>query len=365
MTGTSAPVGLGAVVNSAQHNFQPCVFANGLILFFASERLGGYGRPDIYVTKRATTSDPWEEPVNLGPWVNDGGPQCPHYLAPDGSTFYFDTGAPGYGGLLGYDFWQAPIIPTVDLNADGIVDAADVCAIVDHWGEDFPLCDIGPTPLGDGTVDVQDLIALSEHLFETVTLPASPASYGSFTEGPAGTYTMTDRGGDIWDSSDQFHFAYKMLTGPGSIVARIDSLTNTDPWAKAGVMIRETLERSAKHALVCVTAGNGVAFRSRSDTWHNSIDTHETGITAPWWVKLERDAQGKLTAAQSRDGITWTSVYGAPARSIPMNPEVYIGLALSGYNDQETCQAVFSNVTITGNVTSQWADQAVGPFGQP
>ena len=154
-------------------------------------------------------------------------------------------------------------------------------AVVDHWGENFPLCDIGPTPLGDGTVDVQDLIALSGHLFETVTLPASPASYGSFTEGPVGTYTMTDRGGDIWGSSDQLHFAYKTLTGPGSIVARVDSLTNTDPWAKAGVMIRETLDRSSKHALVCVTAGNGVAFQSRSKTQGNSIDTHPAEIQGP------------------------------------------------------------------------------------
>ncbi len=36
--------------------------------------------------------------------------------------------------------------------------------MVDHWGENYPLCDIGPTPFGDGTVDVQDLIVLAEHL---------------------------------------------------------------------------------------------------------------------------------------------------------------------------------------------------------
>ncbi|MHC4510547.1 MAG: LamG-like jellyroll fold domain-containing protein, partial [Planctomycetota bacterium] len=52
-----------------------------------------------------------------------------------------------------------------DLNSDGIVDSADMCIMVDHWGEDYPLCDIGPTPLGDGVVDVQDLIVLAEYLF--------------------------------------------------------------------------------------------------------------------------------------------------------------------------------------------------------
>ncbi len=56
----------------------------------------------------------------------------------------------------------------VDFNGDGIVDSADMCIMVDHWGEDYSLCDIGPTPFGDGIVDVQDLIVLAEHLFEEI-----------------------------------------------------------------------------------------------------------------------------------------------------------------------------------------------------
>ena len=44
--------------------------------------------------------------------------------------------------------------------------ALDMCIMVDYWGTDEPLCDIGPTPFGDGVVDVQDLIVLAEHLFE-------------------------------------------------------------------------------------------------------------------------------------------------------------------------------------------------------
>ena len=43
--------------------------------------------------------------------------------------------------------------------------------MVDHWGENYSLCDIGPMPWGDGIVDVQDLIVLSEHLFEEVDDP--------------------------------------------------------------------------------------------------------------------------------------------------------------------------------------------------
>ncbi|MHC4566151.1 MAG: hypothetical protein ACYTE3_10380, partial [Planctomycetota bacterium] len=57
-----------------------------------------------------------------------------------------------------------PII--VDFNGDGIVDSADVSLMIDYWGTDEPLYDIGPMPWGDGVVDVQDLIVLAGHLFE-------------------------------------------------------------------------------------------------------------------------------------------------------------------------------------------------------
>ena len=59
-------------------------------------------------------------------------------------------------------------IPILDFNGDGIVDSADMCIMIDHWGESYSLCDIGPTSLGDGVVDVNDLIVLAEHLFEEV-----------------------------------------------------------------------------------------------------------------------------------------------------------------------------------------------------
>jgi len=98
-------------------------------------------------------------------------------------------------------------------------------------------------------------------------------SVGSFTEGPVGTYTMTGSGADIWDNGpgageyhNEFHFAYKMLTGAGSIVAKVESAENTNAWAKAGVMIRETLDGGSKHAFAAVTPANGVASQARPDT---------------------------------------------------------------------------------------------------
>ena len=193
-----------------------------------------------------------------------------------------------------------------------------------------------------------------------------PGSVGSFVEAPAGTYTMTASGTDIWDVGtagnyrDEFHFAYKTLTGAGSIVARVQSVQNTNAWSKAGVMIRETLDGGSKHAFAAITPSNGVASQGRDTTGAASFNTNQTGVTAPRWVKLERDAAGNFTVSHSANGTTWQPVTGATPRNIPMSSTVYIGLALTSHDAALTCQAVFTNVTTTGTVSPQWAHQDIG-----
>jgi len=191
-----------------------------------------------------------------------------------------------------------------------------------------------------------------------------PGSTGSFVEGPVGTYTMTASGADIWlvngVEADEFHFAYKMLTGAGSIVAKVNSVQNTNDWAKAGVMIRETLNPDSAHAFACITPINGVASQYRPSTGGTSANTNQTGITAPYWVKLERNISGLFTVSHSANGSTWQAVTGATPQNIPMSSTVYIGLALTSHDAALTCQAVFSNITTTGTVSQQWAHQDIG-----
>ncbi len=264
-------VNLGAPVNGSHSDWGPCIARDGLTLYFSSNRPGGSGGADIYVTRRATIeslweepanlgpivngstwdhcpsisedgltlvfgstrektgtsysnlcyiyvttrptiNDPWEEPIRLGPTINPGLAYDSDYasisedglslyfrrwssdgaalwvatrtsvtdtwnrtvnfglrgvsprFSADGSNMYFSSRA--FGGYGDADLFQVSIEPVVDLNSDGIVNAADMCIIVDNWGTDNSLCDIGPTPFGDGIIDVQDLIVLAEHLFE-------------------------------------------------------------------------------------------------------------------------------------------------------------------------------------------------------
>jgi hypothetical protein len=185
-----------------------------------------------------------------------------------------------------------------------------------------------------------------------------PAYAGGFTEGSAGTYTMTGSGADIWGVFDEFHFAFKMLSGPGSIIAKVESIGNTNDWAKVGVMIRETLDSDSEHAMMAVTPGNGVWFGWRREAGKDSYSQKQDAITAPHWVKLERDISGNFRAYHSSDGSAWQAL-GA-AQNIQMNRDVYIGLALTSHDAALTCEAVFSNVTITGTADPQWANQDIG-----
>jgi hypothetical protein len=193
-----------------------------------------------------------------------------------------------------------------------------------------------------------------------------PGSVGSFAEAPAGTFTMTGSGADIWDLGtagnyhDEFHFAFKTLTGAGSIVAQVRSVQNTNGWAKAGVMIRQTLDGGSPHMFAAITPSNGVAQQGRPTPGAASFNANQTGITAPRWLKLERDLAGNFTVTHSANGTTWSPVTGATPQNIQMGSNVYIGLAVTAHNATATCQAVFTNVTITGSVSPQWAHQDIG-----
>jgi hypothetical protein len=92
-------------------------------------------------------------------------------MSRDGRTLYFTSDQPG--GYGDYDIWEAPIIPIVDFNGDGIVDMKDFSKLGQHWGQDEPsVVDVGPMPWGDGRVDIHDIAALVE---QWLTYPGTVA----------------------------------------------------------------------------------------------------------------------------------------------------------------------------------------------
>jgi len=181
----------------------------------------------------------------------------------------------------------------------------------------------------------------------------------AFLESADGGIVMNAIGTDIWNNADEFRFAYKSLSGDGSIVARVDSVFLSDGWAKAGVMIRESLAPGSKHAMVVVTPSNGVSFQRRIETDGASTSTDATGLVAPHWVKLTR-TNNTFSAQRSADGQTWIDIEVSPALTIPMAANAYVGLAVTSHSATVATGADFSNISTAGNVTGAWQVAEIG-----
>jgi hypothetical protein len=181
----------------------------------------------------------------------------------------------------------------------------------------------------------------------------------AITEAAGGKITLTGDGTDIWNNSDQFTFAYKTLNGDGSMTARVVSIgPGTNTWAKAGVMIRDSLDGASTHAMMVMTAnsdgsaGNGASFQWRPAADGASSNSDSTLVVKPpYWVKIDRLGDS-LSGSYSADGTTWRSL-GVP-QVITMGAPVYIGLCVTSHQAGEQRTFEFDSITTMGAVTGAW-----------
>ena len=205
------PVNLGPTANSTGLDAGPNISVDGLTLFLSSARSGGFGGADIWMTTRKTQNTEWELPVNLGPMVNKSGFDAMPSISSDGSTLYFCSERSGGSGNV--DLWQVSIEPICDFNNDLKVDSADMHIMVDHWGESYPLCDIGPTPFGDGIVDIHDMIVLTEHLYRLTAHWKLDENDGIVANDSYGDHDGTLNGNPFWQPTGGMMDGSLMLDG--------------------------------------------------------------------------------------------------------------------------------------------------------
>jgi Tol biopolymer transport system component/tetratricopeptide (TPR) repeat protein len=172
------------------------------------------------------------------------------------------------------------------------------------------------------------------------------------------SYTVQGFGVDIWQTFDDFHFAYARLKGNCSITARIENVENVDEWTKAGIMIRSTLDAESPNATVLVTPRGIVSFqyRPKASEFTNQIYERSNRGNLPNWLRLIR--QGDYFIAQhSIDGTVWNYFVDSTGNSlhieIPMDETVYIGLAVTSHSVVSAAEARFSRVIISGQLNPQ------------
>ncbi|HYF35541.1 MAG TPA: hypothetical protein VD994_09655, partial [Prosthecobacter sp.] len=164
----------------------------------------------------------------------------------------------------------------------------------------------------------------------------------------AGVHSLTATGVGYAGTNDGAHVMMRQITGDGSVVARLGSLTG-GATSIAGVSIRDSLYRGARRAVLGYMAGTGLQFRTR--TTANATDTVATqaGVTLPAWVRLERNsATGEITASYAADaggapGV-WTGV-GVPT-VVGMDNTALFGLTASSGSTTASSTAAFDNLAL-------------------
>lgn len=218
------------------------------------------------------------------------------------------------------------------------------------------LRDVGNNGTLTAAAEINVISAITDGSTTTPSLPlgvtgvdvGTPTLAGYATESN-GTYTLQASGADITGTADQFQYVYTQMTGDGEIKARVSSLVRTNDWAKAGVMMRETLATNSEHAYTLISAHGQYAFQRRLSTG-GSTSTTAAVAAIPYWVRMVRSGStasggGTFTSYVSADGTNWTQVGSA---AIAMNPTIYVGLAVTAHNNAQATTAVISSITWPG-----------------
>ncbi|MBI3244158.1 MAG: PQQ-dependent sugar dehydrogenase [Chloroflexi bacterium] len=262
-------------------------------------------------------------------------------LLPNTVVFTFDTAPSGL--LLSYE----GVTSLTPFNANAVVNShQDIIAAMTQGCYPFGSWSDG------GAASHQIVVGNSPQTFLAAYVTSLPAQWQTSDVGSVAApgsacynndlYTLTGSGADIWKSADGFRYVYQPLNGDGEITTRVVSVGSTHAWAKAGVMIRETLLAGSPNAMVAVTRSNGVAFQRRATTDGTSVTTAGAVVAAPYWVRLTRSGN-TFNAYQSPDGVNWTLV---GTDTISMATNVYVGLALTSHNDGVVNTSTFNNVSI-------------------
>jgi hypothetical protein len=219
-----------------------------------------------------------------------------------------------------------------DVTYDGVVDYEDVGILAKEWliEADYLFFDAWDRP---GTYLNQDIGSPAK---------AGGASYDEVDD----VWTIAGDGTDIWDNFDDFHYVYEPVSGDAQITARVPSLDSVSIWGKAGLMIRETLEPDSKHATMLVSGGHGAAFQWRDTAGGPSERLHggeAADVKAPASLRIERTGDTFTGYYFDIDNGVWKQQGSA---TIPMEDDIYVGLAVTSHEDGELATATFDQVVL-------------------
>jgi signal transduction histidine kinase len=172
-----------------------------------------------------------------------------------------------------------------------------------------------------------------------VSVPGE-ATYDEFRD----VWTVVGNGRDIWYDIDEFHFAYGVTSGPVRIEGRLADFDGVHEYSKAGLMVRDSRDDDAAFAFVGATSDFGSETLWRE--W-NGAEAASEQFGEPYeafqWYRIDA-IDGEVTLSFSTDGEEWQPL---DQRSVELDGDVCVGLAVCSHTTDETIEARFEDVTVS------------------
>jgi ABC-type transport system involved in multi-copper enzyme maturation permease subunit len=204
-------------------------------------------------------------------------------------------------------------------------------------------------------------------------------------------YVPHGPGGEV--VTDSFYFLRQPLTGNGTIIARVTALTGAHadinggpaqaggglvpglvPWAKAGIIVKQSTHQGSAYAAMMVTSSNGVRMQYNY-TGDIAGMPGKVSAASPRWLRLTRSGD-TITGYDSADGTHWTQVGTVQLTGLPSTVQVGLFATSPGYtvtqnsfggsnNNGGPAQATgtFDDVRVTGSAPGTWTGTAIGGGG--
>lgn len=229
---------------------------------------------------------------------------------------------------------------------------------------------IGATTLALGNdinaglvVNSHDNAQLNTSTFDSVSVtgnsavrlpqPWASVAFGDSRGGSAtysnGTFTITGGGSDVWGTTDGLQMVYQTLLEDTEISARVTSIENTHPFAKAGVMMRGFGDAQAT-VILDVRPDGSIEFMVRPTSGATMSFIAGAFQPTPVWLKLARHGS-QFTGSFSADGVTWTTV-GTAEATLPSDESGIVGMAVSSHDPSHTNTSTFDHVSVIGGAVN-------------
>ncbi len=166
----------------------------------------------------------------------------------------------------------------------------------------------------------------------------------------SGGFRVRSSGTNVVAGRDSLHFVYKEVDGTSEIVARVTKVQFTDPWARAGLMMRESLSPDSRNVFFSVTAARGGVCHWRETSGEEASISLDGLMSVPCWLKLRRDGE-VFTALKSSNGKSWSLVDRVTLRAAR---QMFVGMAAVSMREGVLNHSVFEQVEEAPSLRNRW-----------